>query len=142
MIDGFQTWTIETLKKKINPTEASVGVFPDNSTSYIPKHATCDILINYQGSKYKEAGVNVGVKTRSLSFEVRVITRGYSGKSGAVEMLERVIEALWAKKPSSGELGGTRLEAVADGFLTSEAGIWQYYYLFKTDVIYQGAVSE
>lgn len=140
MITAIEKHLIETAANKIDKADARVDCFPDNVTSYKPKHVKSDVLVQYAGSVYTP--LSAGVTKRSMLFEFRVVTRGYSGKSGAIMMLEKVISAMWAYQPVIPNAQMSRLTVEKDGFVSTSEGIWQYFVRFKTDVIFSGEVSE
>ena len=142
MINDLQKHLKTTLQEKMG-TKARCEVFPDIPTGYKPKHAKCDVLIHYPGSTYKEVTAGFGLMERSPVIEFRVVTRGYSGESGAIAMLEEVIAAMWNYQPVVANLEMSVLKPLpnGDGFHSFADGIWQYYVRFKTDVLFTGQVS-
>lgn len=141
MINDLQNHLQEALQEKIGKTLARVAIFPDDPKGVKPLHAKCDILIHYPRSEYKEEVGGFGLMKRTMYMEFRVVTRAYSGKHGAIAMLEKTIAAMWNYQPVIEGVSLSVLQPAGEGFISLSEGIWQYFVRFKTDVQYFGQVS-
>lgn len=131
----LQSAVIERLREKISAVK--VEAFPDTN-SYILTHASAALLVHIFKGDYQELSFTSASET--VLVDVRIVTRQISGNSGANDLMEAVIAALWQFKP-----GGkcVVLKPKSRGYRSwdVENKTWYYGVLFSTVILATGPAT-
>lgn len=125
-IEEIENQIVERLKNKI--TGLHIEAFPDKPQEFKFTHPKGVILVHYQGAHYGNIrSVDVVFQKKKMEFALTIVTRNLRTHSGAYSILEQ------AKSALTGFIidGCSKLQAVKEGFLTENNGIWQYTINFE-----------
>jgi len=102
--------------------EIPVTAFPDNLDTH-RMLGNAEILLGYRGGAFDLPRHETDAQTRTISFELIVISRSMSGHSGAVEILDRLRLALQGKQITGVAFP---IRIAKDAFLGRTTGQWWY----------------
>jgi hypothetical protein len=110
-----------------------VANFPDNPKEWKLLHPKGAVLVQYGASRYgKPDGLGVIVQQRDVQLGLQIVGRAQHGDSGAVTMLDFLIETL----PGQQLPGYTPIYLLRDSFISESSGIWNY----QLEIAMQGLI--
>lgn len=122
---------VHRLRQKL--PDLSVEYFPEKPDEYRLNHPRGALLVSYAGSQFSApSDVTFSVQARTVRFSVTVMLRQLNGRGGAIDVLDRVREALIGFTPPD-----CRRKCIAqtEQFLGETAGIWQYAIDLSTETV-------
>lgn len=122
---------VHRLRQKL--PDLSVEYFPEKPDEYRLNHPRGALLVSYAGSQFSApSDVTFSVQARTVRFSVTVMLRQLNGRGGAIDVLDRVREALIGFTPPD-----CRRKCIAqtEQFLGETAGIWQYAVDLSTETV-------
>ena len=133
-IEDIEEEIVDKLKADI--LNIHVQSFPDNASKFQNIHVNGSLLVRYLGSSYSEPEANsrsVLVQGRTHEWEITIIDKSLKLKDahqGVYNRIEQVRNALSGYTvPSLPD--ATILYPIRDGFVNSQAGMWQYEIIFS-----------
>lgn len=110
----------------------AVEYFPDQPADYRLNHPLGALLVSYLGSQFgRSVDTRYVAQPRTVKLSVTVVLRQLNGPGGAVDVLDRVRQALAGfRPPDCGQLA-----AVSEAFLGENAGLWQYAVDFAAEAM-------
>ncbi|MGL4674185.1 MAG: Gp37 family protein [Wohlfahrtiimonas sp.] len=110
--------------------DITVELYPDDADKYRLNHAKGAVLIGYQGSTFTESeDITFVNQARTLSPHFTVLSRSQWGDSGALDILDRLRQALAGYVP----INGKKIKLVREHFISGLGGIWCYLLVTEFD---------
>lgn len=114
---------IDHLKQHFNP-DVAVAYYPEKPESYRLNHPNGAVLLSYASANYpKYNDINAVIQPRELGFNLSIVNRQLYGRTGAIEVLDKLINVVAGFSPVHCD---KPLRPVKDYFVRHEAGLWFY----------------
>lgn len=111
---------------------ATVSPFPDDPERYRMRAAEAELLVAFGGANYgAPVSTDLIVQERTAEFDLTLLTRSLSDRSGAYGYIEAVRLALTGFRLAG---GGSALRPLREAFLSHDSGVWRYRLVYAATV--------
>lgn len=111
---------------------ATVSPFPDDPERYQMRAPDAEILVAFGGANYgSPVSTDLIAQQRTAEFDITLLTRSLSDRSGAYGYVEAVRLALTGFRLAG---GGSALRPLRETFLSHDSGVWRYQLVYAATV--------